>query len=695
MQPPAGLRPRRLLLPLGLLIAGLQGAACAGSPAGAAPQAPSVPSNAADLASVVRPNGPVRGLTLEARQLNVGGTGGTSAGQTPPRGQNGWELASRGSALLAPVSGPAGFEPDATEHKQALPSTQPQRKHEVFGFAPYWTLPQEQSYDFSSLSTVAYFGVDVNGDGSLVQSGAGWSGFQSPDLVDLVARAHTAKTRVVLVAKTFDAAALHRLASDPGAADRLAGQLAQAIRWKGMDGANLDFEGGDGADRAGFTAFATKVSQALHAADSHWQVTVDTYASAALDAGGMINVGALAPAVDGFFVMAYDMNSFGAPSPTAPLNGRDWNDTRALTSYLAVVPSTKVLLGIPFYGYQWPTADGSTKARAVGPAHAISYSQLAAARPPVQWDDADGVPYTAYQDTSGQWWQAYFDDPQSVALKTQLADSAGLAGVGVWALGMEGGDSAMMAALLGQLPILKDAFASTGVARGGAPPLPESDNSYPAGLPPPRPSTSTSNRTATAQTPPPMATRAAPAAQQQVPVPVSSAAGQPPSTSPPTLSPRPTPTPTPTPVASTPTPVASTPTPTPTPTPDQGPAPPPPTPPSARPLRFDVQLLLQPTAVGQQVSTLVQVPAGGTYQLLVGPSVGPRYGICTVEVDGRPVGGFNGYSPSRGGPQAASTVGTVTLQPGIHTLTFVVAGKDPRSTGYLAGIDYVVLTPLS
>ena len=25
----------------------------------------------------------------------------------------------------------------------------------------------------------------------------------------------------------------------------------------------------------------------------------------------------------------------------------------------------------------------------------------------------------------------------------------------------------------------------------------------------------------------------------------------------------------------------------------------------------------------------------------------------------------------------------------------VVAGKDPRSTGYLAGIDYVVLTPLS
>ena len=91
----------------------------------------------------------------------------------------------------------------------------------------------------------------------------------------------------------------------------------------------------------------------------------------------------------------------------------------------------------------------------------------------------------------------------------------------------------------------------------------------------------------------------------------------------------------------------------------------------------------------------VQVPAGGTYQVLVNPSVGPRYGICTVEVDGRPVGGFNAYAPAVGSPPAASAVGTVTLEAGTHTLTFLVTGKDPRSTGYLAGIDFVVLNPLS
>jgi hypothetical protein len=40
-------------------------------------------------------------------------------------------------------------------------------------------------------------------------------------------------------------------------------------------------------------------------------------------------------------------------------------------------------------------------------------------------------------------------------------------------------------------------------------------------------------------------------------------------------------------------------------------------------------------------------------------------------------------------------VGTVTLEAGTHSLTFVVSGRDPRSTGYLVGIDFVVLNPLS
>jgi hypothetical protein len=693
----------RLLLPTAFLLAALQGAACAGSSSAGAPAQAPASSRQTQLDSVVKPTMPVRAMTLEAPQLMARQTGDPKPAGAAAQQPGGTAWGTGGSV--------GWMEPDAldrTPPPAAALAQQPAKHHEVFGFAPYWTLPDQQSFDVSNLSTIAYFGVDVTADGSLVQDGAGWSGFQSQSLIDLVARAHASHTRVVLVAKSFDPGVLHALSSDPRAADKLAGQLVQAIRWKGMDGVNLDFEGGSGADRAGFTAFVTRLSQTLHAADPHWQVTLDTYASAALDAAGMINVAALAPAVDGFFVMAYDMNSSSAPSPTAPLNGRDWNDTRAMTSYLAVVPGAKVLLGIPFYGYQWPTSDGSPQAQALGGARAVSYSQLAGARPAVQWDSTSSVPWTAYQDNSGQWWQAYFDDPQSVALKADLADHLGLAGVGVWALGMEGGDREMMAALIGLSPAFKDPLAPAGIARGGAPVFPQTPathSSTPAGLPPPRPTTTTTvGHPSTAAAPAPAA---APAAAPRTP---SGAAPPPPAQAPPPVQAGPRPTPTPTPV------------PTPTPTP-QPPAPPPPTaqpPPPPQPIRVEAeslplaaspattaphtvqqgplwsggaQLLIQPTAPGQQVSLQLYVPTAGSYQLLVDPSFGPRYGSWTVLVDGRPVGACNGYAAAPASPPTPTAMGSLSLSAGTHSLTFVVTGKDPRSTGYLAGIDYIQLVP--
>ena len=64
--------------------------------------------------------------------------------------------------------------------------------HEIFGFAPYWTLPQESGFDVSDLTTIAYFSVDVNGDGTVQNSGPGWTGYESQALADLVTRAHAA-----------------------------------------------------------------------------------------------------------------------------------------------------------------------------------------------------------------------------------------------------------------------------------------------------------------------------------------------------------------------------------------------------------------------------------------------------------------------------------------------------------------------
>jgi spore germination protein YaaH len=329
------------------------------------------------------------------------------------------------------------------------------QSHEVFGYAPYWTLPQSSAFDVKSLTTLAYFSVDANANGTLNQSGSGWNGYESQDLANLVTRSHASGARVVLTVTCFDQASLNAITSDPNAAGRLSSALIAALSAKNLDGVNFDFEGEGSADRNGLTALITQVSGALHAANPHWQVTMATYASAAADSAGFYNVAALAPALDGFFVMAYDMNDRSTPSATAPLVGGGYNDTEALQQFTGVVPPQKVILGVPFYGYDWPTTDGTRTAQPTGGERPLSKGVITASGHPTYWDPSTQTAWTSYQ-VGTQWHETFFDNATSLALKAQLANSFHIAGLGIWALGMDGNDPALLAALLGNAPAVKD-----------------------------------------------------------------------------------------------------------------------------------------------------------------------------------------------------------------------------------------------
>jgi len=184
-------------------------------------------------------------------------------------------------------------------------------------------------------------------------------------------------------------------------------------------------------------------------------VTMATYASAAGDSSGFYDIAALAPALDGFFVMAYDMNDRSSPSATAPLVGGGFNDTEALQQFTAVVPASKVILGVPYYGYDWPTTDGTITAQATGAEAPLSDGVISASGHPTYWDPTTDTAWTSYL-VGQQWHETYFDNPTSLALKARLAASFHIAGLGVWALGMDGNDPSLLAALLGNAPAVKD-----------------------------------------------------------------------------------------------------------------------------------------------------------------------------------------------------------------------------------------------
>jgi spore germination protein YaaH len=310
----------------------------------------------------------------------------------------------------------------------------------------------------SLLSTIAYFGVDVKGDGSFDTSTPGWTGWTSQQLANLVSRAHGSGVRVVLTIKQFDEATINRIVTDPGVTDATVAHTIDAVASRGLDGVNVDFEGradpGYPGIQGGVTRFMTVLSDRVHQRLPPAEITLDTYSGAASWDSGIFKIGDLAPHVDAFFVMAYDMapsNQPGQAGPNAPLAGFTYNDSDAVAQYLAKASPSKVILGVPYYGYKWSTSGSGLYAKATSGATADAYLNIqadyACAKMTRAYDDRSKTPWTAwFSPGSGDpcganrnsWRELYYDDAGSLGLKYDLVNARGLRGTGMWALGYDG-----------------------------------------------------------------------------------------------------------------------------------------------------------------------------------------------------------------------------------------------------------------
>lgn len=346
---------------------------------------------------------------------------------------------------------------------------------EVLGFAPYWTLSSVKNYDFSYLSTVAYFGVDIDGNnGNLITGNAGWNGWASADLQTLVTNAHAKGTRVVLTVKLFDTLnnggtkTLGGFLANTTSQQNAINQIVSEVKAKGVEGVNVDFEPTDAssataAQKSAFATFLTNLTNQLRSQVSGAQVTVDTYACAARGASpcstsSFFDVVALAATpIDAMLVMAYDFHGPNSTviAPTSPLNGYPsnyWYDvTTAVNDYLGKVSPDKIILGVPYYGVKMSTADSSENSSSLGnganPSYAVTRSDIACLGASTGWDNAGKVARAYwFSDSSksscgtvwNQWRQIYYDDPAALGHKYDLVNSKNLKGIGIWALGYDG-----------------------------------------------------------------------------------------------------------------------------------------------------------------------------------------------------------------------------------------------------------------
>ena len=343
---------------------------------------------------------------------------------------------------------------------------------QVLGFAPYWELGNRSNWNYSLLSMVAYFGLNVNGDGSFNTSTSdpGWNGWNSTQLQDVITKAHLAGDRVLLVIKAFNDATICPIITNPTNTQAAITNTISAIQSKGLDGVNVDFEGNSSPGcpngqsiQTYFTDFIQQLSSAIHQ-HTGWVITADTYVGSASWDGGIFKIGDLAPLVDGLFIMAYDIAVGGNTArANAPLNGGTYNDTTAVAQYLSKAPASKVILGVPYYGYKWSTTSNQPSATVTSGAEAVTYAGILsdfacvqqlgrsfdwlAQSPWAAWWRPAQDPCSNGANTTATWRELYFDDTTSLALKYDLVNADNLLGTGMWALGYDGASKDLWRAL--------------------------------------------------------------------------------------------------------------------------------------------------------------------------------------------------------------------------------------------------------
>ncbi|MDQ0254742.1 spore germination protein YaaH [Evansella vedderi] len=275
------------------------------------------------------------------------------------------------------------------------------------------------------LNAIATASVDINFDGSI-------TGFIPHEGIDFANR------NDVFIYATFqnhfNPDLTRAIFTNPSLQETVINNMITFVKEHGYKGANLNFENMYASDRERFNVFVEKMTEAFHKEGFPVMVSVPaktcdcpTWAwSGTFDFAFLGN-----SKVDYIQIMSYDQH--GSWSQPGSIAGYDWMKT--VFNYATThIPAEKILMGLPAYGYSWNTSTNSGH-------QALTLKQIdsiiATHNPEIKWDEHEKTPYFHYVDGAGHNRTVYFENVDSLALKTSLVHDYNLAGVSMWRMGQE------------------------------------------------------------------------------------------------------------------------------------------------------------------------------------------------------------------------------------------------------------------
>lgn len=337
----------------------------------------------------------------------------------------------------------------------------------AFGFLPYWNLKLANELTVKPLTHLAYFGIDLTPTGEIKkydrpgEKEPGWNKLNSDQYSLLHRQLKILGKKVILVVLAMEIKQIDTLLGSVENRNNAVNSILTVYTEKEFAGLNVDFEymGYPTEEtRKNFTLFVSDLTARCKAIDKKCEVSLDVFADSAIK-NRLYDLSALGKIVDQIIVMAYDFYRPGSTQsgPVAPLRGKcnstnfsspspclDYDVVTSIGDINKFIPSYKIILGVPFYGYEWQTVDASFLANTYPKTGVVAtykriqglfgndkISSLSAS-----WSNLTLTPYLSYVEND-KTYQIHYEDTASLKLKIDFVHQAKMGGLAIWALGYE------------------------------------------------------------------------------------------------------------------------------------------------------------------------------------------------------------------------------------------------------------------
>jgi len=345
-----------------------------------------------------------------------------------------------------------------TPSKTTLFDKSPEKSNVVLGFLPYW-LTGKAKVDYDSyITNLAYFALTIDTDGTIlkltspIEAEPGWYTLNSGKADSFLEAAKKKNIDLSLTVFSSDNEMIDHLISDPVThAQNLSEDVIPIMKEHGFKELNLDIEStkkASGDDRKNFTLFMSELYKDLK--QEGFKMTVDI-TGMDLIREDLIDPQEAGKIADYVMVMTYDFHYAGShvSGAVAPLNGAgviaEYDVRAAIGKAQEIIPSEKIILGVPLYGYEWETVGNIPRAGIIpGTGITASHKRMedliaSCSTCSAEFDATSMESYIIYKDgDTSTYHQLFYPDQKSTQAKVDFAHEQNLGGIGLWALGYEG-----------------------------------------------------------------------------------------------------------------------------------------------------------------------------------------------------------------------------------------------------------------